>query len=60
MSLTLVSSSDDRALAIRDHLLTVVRERGRLQRRGDWAGDMAMPKVSFGTVPRGSLHGHNG
>jgi hypothetical protein len=30
MSLTLVSSSDDRALAIRDHLLTVVRERGRL------------------------------
>jgi hypothetical protein len=31
MSLTLVSSSDDRALAIRDHLLTVVRERGRLQ-----------------------------
>jgi hypothetical protein len=31
MSLTLVSSSDDRVLAIRDHLLTVVRERGRLQ-----------------------------
>ena len=31
MSLNLVSSSDDRALAIRDHVLTVVRERGRLQ-----------------------------
>jgi hypothetical protein len=31
MSFTLVSSSDDRALAIRDHLLPVVRERGRLQ-----------------------------
>ena len=31
MSLTLVSSSDERALAIRNHLLPVVRERGRLQ-----------------------------
>jgi hypothetical protein len=31
MSFTRVSSSDDRALAIRDHLLTIVRERGRLQ-----------------------------
>jgi hypothetical protein len=31
MSLNLVSSGDDRALAIRDHLVTVVRERGRLQ-----------------------------
>ena len=31
MSLTLVSSSDDRAMVIRDHLLTVVRKRGRLQ-----------------------------
>lgn len=31
MSLTLVSSGEDRALAIRDHVLTVVRARGRLQ-----------------------------
>lgn len=31
MSLTLISSGDERALAIRDHLLTVVRARGRLQ-----------------------------
>lgn len=31
MTLTVVSSSDERALAIRDHLLPVVRERGRLQ-----------------------------
>jgi hypothetical protein len=31
MSLTLVSSGDERALAIRDHLLTVVRAHGRLQ-----------------------------
>jgi hypothetical protein len=31
MSLRLVSSSDDRALAIRDHLLPLVRERGTLE-----------------------------
>ena len=31
MTLTVVSSSDERALAIRDHLLPVVRSRGRLQ-----------------------------
>jgi hypothetical protein len=31
MSLSLVSSSDARALAIRDHLLPVVRKHGRLQ-----------------------------
>lgn len=31
MPLNLVSSGDVRALAIRDHLVTVVRERGRLQ-----------------------------
>jgi hypothetical protein len=31
MSLTLVSNDDDRALAIRDHLLSLVRERGRLE-----------------------------
>lgn len=31
MSLTLVSSGDERALAIRDHLLAVVRVRGTLQ-----------------------------
>lgn len=31
MSLSLVSSGDARALAIRDHLLPIVRARGRLQ-----------------------------
>jgi hypothetical protein len=31
MTLTVVSSSDERALAIRDHLLPVVRAGGRLQ-----------------------------
>jgi hypothetical protein len=31
MTLRLVSSSDDRALAIRDHLLPLVRERGTLE-----------------------------
>jgi hypothetical protein len=31
MNLRLVSSSDDRALAIRDHLLPLVRERGTLE-----------------------------
>jgi len=31
MALTLVSSSDDRALAIRNHLLPLVRKRGRLE-----------------------------
>lgn len=31
MGLRLVSSSDDRALAIRDHLLPLVRERGALE-----------------------------
>ena len=31
MTLRLVSSSDDRALAIRDHLLPLVRDRGRLE-----------------------------
>jgi hypothetical protein len=31
MNLRLVSSSDDRALAIRDHLLPLVRERGILE-----------------------------
>ena len=31
MSLRLVSTSDDRALAIRDHLLPIVRERGTLE-----------------------------
>ena len=36
MNLRLVSSSDDRALAIRDHLLPVVRERGTLEnQRGE-------------------------
>jgi hypothetical protein len=47
MSLRLASSSDDRALAIRDHLLPLVRERGALENQcglvrlivlqtGDW------------------------
>ena len=31
MTLRLVSSSDDRALAIRDHLLPLVRDRGMLE-----------------------------
>lgn len=31
MAIKLASSSDDRALAIRDHLLTLVRDRGRLE-----------------------------
>ena len=31
MVLTLVSSSDDRALAIRDHVLPLVRERGTVE-----------------------------
>ena len=31
MTLRLVSSGDDRALAIRDHLVPVVRERGMLE-----------------------------
>ena len=33
VSLRLVSTSDDRALAIRDHLLPIVRERGTLQKQ---------------------------
>ena len=33
MNLRLVSSSDDRALAIRDHLLPLVRDRGLLERQ---------------------------
>jgi hypothetical protein len=35
MGLRLVASSDDRALAIRDHLLPLVRERGRLEVQRD-------------------------
>ena len=35
MNLRLVSSGDDRALAIRDHLLPLVRERGTLQTQRD-------------------------
>lgn len=35
MNLRLVSSSDDRALAIRDHLLPLIRERGTLQTQRD-------------------------
>jgi hypothetical protein len=31
MTLRLVSSGDDRALAIRDHLVPLIRERGRLE-----------------------------
>lgn len=31
MNLRLVSSNDDRALAIRDHLLPMIRERGTLE-----------------------------
>lgn len=31
MNLKLVSSIDDRALAIRDHLVPLVRDRGRLE-----------------------------
>jgi hypothetical protein len=33
MSLRLVASSDDRALAIRDHLLPLIREHGRLEQQ---------------------------
>ena len=33
MNLRLVSSSDDRALAIRDHLLPLIRDRGLLERQ---------------------------
>ena len=33
MNLRLVSSGDDRALAIRDHLLPLVRDRGTLERQ---------------------------
>jgi hypothetical protein len=35
MHLRLVSSSDDRALAIRDHLLLLVRDRGMLECQRD-------------------------
>ena len=35
MNLRLVSSSDDRALAIRDHLLPLIRGRGTLQTQRD-------------------------
>lgn len=35
MTLRLVSSGDDAALAIRDHLLPLVRERGRLEVQRD-------------------------
>lgn len=35
MNLTLVSSGDDRALAIRDHLLPLVRRRGTLEIQRD-------------------------
>jgi hypothetical protein len=35
MNLSLVSSSDDRALAIRDHLLPLVRDRGMLECQRD-------------------------
>jgi hypothetical protein len=35
MTLRLVSSSDDRALAIRDHLLPLVRDRGTLECQRD-------------------------
>ncbi len=35
MNLRLVSSSDDRALAIRDHLLPLVRDRGTLECQRD-------------------------
>ena len=31
MALRLVSSADDRALVIRDHLVPIVRERGRVE-----------------------------
>ncbi len=48
MSLRVVSSADDRALAIRDHLLPLIREHGAIEnqrgpvrvvslRMGDWA-----------------------
>jgi hypothetical protein len=35
MGVRLVASSDDRALAIRDHLLPIIRERGRLEVQRD-------------------------
>lgn len=35
MGMRLVASSDDRALAIRDHLLPLVREQGRLEVQRD-------------------------
>jgi hypothetical protein len=35
MSVRLVSSSDDRALAIRDHLLPLIRDHGRLEVQRD-------------------------
>lgn len=35
MGVRLVSSSDDRALAIRDHLLPLIRDRGRLEVQRD-------------------------
>lgn len=35
MALTLVYSGNDRALALRDHLLPLVRQRGRLQTQRD-------------------------
>ena len=42
MNLTLVSSSDDRALAIRDHLLPLVRDRGMLECQRDAVRVIAM------------------
>ena len=35
MALTLISSADDRAIAIRDHVLPLVRERGTLEMQRD-------------------------
>jgi hypothetical protein len=46
MNLRLVSSSDDRALSIRDHLVRLVRDRGRQEVQRD-----SVRLISFQTGP---------
>jgi hypothetical protein len=48
MNLRLVSSNEDRALAIRVHLLPVVRDRGTLERQCDAVRQL--PEASAGVV----------
>lgn len=51
MTLRLVSSSDDRALAIRDHLVRLVRDRGKQEVQRD-----SVRLISFQTGPWTATH----